>query len=176
MSYEDAFLTKDFEAFLGGKFVAGTTDEEADELTFTTAALFNTAGQTHLGTPDVATKNGWTKVSTDGWGFVAGNYSGPTTELVEQDGASEAVFRQSLEVVDLTWNFQIDVNDETLKIFGGITQKRRRLIVAPNGTKAGASVDQFVAWVSAPTQDNRGRQQYNVTVSLNGPVKTHTLT
>jgi len=173
MSYEDAYLTKDFKAFLGGSD-SGNTNEEQGAVTL--GAASGVAGLVG-GTADTATENGWTEISTDGWGFVAGNYTGPTSELVEQDGASEAVYRQDLQIVDLNWNFQIDANAETVKVFGNLrTAKRRRIVVAPNGVAAGRSVDQFVAWVAAPTQDNRGRQQYNVTVDLNGPVTTTTLT
>ena len=171
MAYEDAYLTKNFKLWMGGN-VSGATNEEAASKTVAAAAdLVTTIGAT----ADVATQNGWTEISTGGWGFVAGNYSGPTSELVEQDGSSEAVYRQDLEVTDLSWNFQIDVNEETLKIFGGLQQKRRRFIVGPNGASAGASIDQFAAWASAPTQDNRGRQQYNISVALNGPVSTSVL-
>ena len=171
MAYEDAYLTKDFKVYMGGS-VSGNTNEEAAALTITDVASLNAA----KGTANEATANGWTEVSTDGWGLVRGNYPGPTSELVEQDGAADAVYRQDLGVQDLSWNFQIDANAETVKIFGGLQQKRRRFIVAPNGIVAGRSVDQFVAWTSAPTQDNRGRQQYNVTVSLNGPVTPRVLT
>ena len=172
MSYEDAYLTKDFRIWMGGK-VSGGDNEEADAKTLSTAAgMVATIGAT----ADVATLNGWTELSTAGWGLVRGNYPGPQSELVEQDGASDAIFRQDLGVQDLSWNFQIDSNEQTVKIFGGIQQKRRRFIVAPNGVAAGRATDQFVAWVSAPTQDNRGKQQYNITVALNGPVSPHTLT
>lgn len=172
MAYEDAYLTKDFRVWMGGN-VSGSNNEEADAVALGSAsALIAAIGATD----DVATLNGWTEVSTNGWGLVRGNYPGPSSELVDQDGAADAVYRQDLGVQDLAWNFQIDANAQTVNIFGGLRQKRRRLIVAPNGVATGRSVDQFVAWVSAPTQDNRGKQQYNVTVSLNGPVTVATLT
>lgn len=178
MAYEDALLTKNFEVWMGG---AGATagvpnsghEADAKDLSSTAAtALASTIG----GTADDATLNGWTMISTEGWAFVAGNYSGPQSELSEQDGAQDAMYRQDLEVQDLTWNFQIDVNAKTIKVFGGLTNKRRRFIIVPNGVKSGSHVDQFVGWVNAPTQDNGGKQQYNVTVSLNGPVTQNTLT
>lgn len=171
MAYEDAYLTKDFRVFMGGKVTGGDNEEAAAINISNVASITGTA----IGTADQATLNGWTEISTNGWGLVRGNYPGPTSELVEQDGVADAVYRQDLGVQDLSWNFQIDSNKETVKIFGGLQQKRRRFIVAPNGLVAGRSVDQFVAWTSAPTQDNRGKQQHSVTVSLNGPVSTTVL-
>lgn len=172
-SYEDAFLTKDARLFIGG-LVTGDSNEEAAAIALGAAADLVAA----IGATDgVGTENGWTELSTGGWGFVFGSYPGPASEIIEHEGAAEAVYRQDLGVIDLSWSFQNYVNDETIKVLGKLGRaKRRRLIVAPNGIAAGRRIDQFVAWCSVPTQDARGLQQFNTTASLNGPVTTHTLT
>ena len=174
MAYEDAFLTSKARVFMGGKFTAGSVNEEADDVTFTSGTTTHGALQTAVqGTIGSATVNGWTEISTEGWGFVFGSYPGSTVEIVEQGGSASSTFRQSLEVEDLEWTFQIDVNKETFKIFGGVhKQKRRRWVVCPSGLEANSPVDIFEAWTNGVSQDNGGRLQYNVSVLLNGPIVT----
>ena len=173
MAYKDAFLTKDSQAFMGGSGsdMASSVEAAAPTLTGSVAA----SKATLVTTADTGTLSGWTEVSTDGWGFIFGSYPGPTVELAEQGGSADATFRQSLQVQDLEWTFQIDVNSETFKIFGNIQQKRRRWVVAPNGYAVQQPYDTFVAWTNANSQDNGGRLQYNVSVLLNGPVTSGTL-
>ena len=171
MAYEDAFLTSKARVFMGGKVASGD-NEAADPVTFTsgttTAAALLAAVQGTVGT---ATANGWTEISTEGWGFVFGSYPGSTVEIVEQGGSASSTFRQSLEVEDLEWTFQIDVNVETFKIFGGVhKQKRRRWVICPSGLEASSPVDIFEAWTNGTSQDNGGRLQYNVSVLLNGAI------
>ena len=175
MSYEDAFLTNNAVVFMGGS-VSGDTNEEANTVALQASDDTIAEIRTRVGaTVDTGTLNGWTEVSTDGWGFVFGSYPGPSIELAEQGGSSKATFRQSLEVQDMEWTFQIDENVETFKIFGGIQQKRRRFLIFPNGVSSGASYDELVAWISCPTADNGGRKQYNINVYLNGPITTRTI-
>ena len=180
MAYKDAFLTSKARVFMGGKVASGD-NEEAEEPTIGGTIGAHTIAQSVIttvsGTTDTGTANGWTQISTEGWGFIFGSYPGSTVELVEQGGSSSSTFRQSLEVEDLEWTFQIDVNSETFKIFGGVhKQKRRHWIVCPSGTDTGSPFDSFVAWTNGISQDNGGRLQYNVSVLLNGPVKSGSIT
>ena len=175
MAYEDAFLTNNAVVFIGGS-VSGDTNEGATSIALQASDDTLAEIRTRLSaTVDTGTANGWTEISTDGWGFVFGSYPGPSIELAEQGGSSKATFRQSLEVQDLEWTFQVDENVETFKVLGGVQQKRRRFLIFPNGVSSGASYDELEAYISAPTQDNSGRKQYNISVYLNGPVVTRTI-
>ena len=174
MAFLPANLTRDSVIYVGG-LLDGTRYKEAAEITSlnggTLAALDTSVGVT----ANMATKNGWTRLSQQNWGYVGGDYAGPVVELSEQDGPYDAVYRQSLMVADLEWSFTIDVNTQTLALLGGVRQELRRFIVADLGVASGTVVDQFVAWLSAPTGANNGKKQFRCGINGHGPVTQYTL-
>ena len=176
MAFLPANLVKDSVVYMGG-LTSGSDTIEAAEFSALASGGTLAGLDTAVGvTANAATKNGWTRLSQQGWGFAADQYQGPVVELREQPGADVAVYRQSLEVTDLEWGFTIDVNPQTLLIFGNVRQERRRFLVADLGTAVGSIVDQFVAWVTAPTGSDGGAKQFRVQIRGHGPLAYVTLT
>ena len=178
MAYKDAFLTNAAVVFMGANIErdSSPTNEAAPEVTInakTLEDLYTAFGITVDTAPTGG--DGWIDISTDGWGFVFGSYPGPTVELAEQGCSTKSTFRQSLGVQDMEWSFQVDENVVTKEVLLGLNQKPRRFYVFPNGIAGSRPYDNFVSLVTATTQDNGGRKQYNVTTYLNSRVQSGTL-
>lgn len=175
MVWLPANLEADSVYYMGGDLVSGAYVAPAAFSALagsTLAALDTSVGVT----ANAATKDGWTRLSQQDWGFVPAAYNGPQVEVREQPGAHNAIYRQSLKVTDLNWSFTIEVNAQTRLIFGAVRQELRRFLVVPDGATTGSIVDQFVAMITCPTGNDGGAKIYEVAVLGHGPLSYITLT